>query len=128
MLLSSFKDVIFIAITVLIPKHSENITYTIENIACDDWTIADNCGTKEKFRTDELTIMARKDNKLNMKSIFINDCEYGLRRLKRKVERLKRRQENLEQIESLSLYGAEDLGRIKEAIYIYEDLIDIWEN
>lgn len=69
--------------------------------------------------------MARKDNKLNMKSIFINDCEYGLRRLKRKVERLKRRQENLEQIESLSLYGAEDLGRIKEAIYIYEDLIDI---
>lgn len=35
---------------------------------------------------------------------------------------------NLEQIESLSLYGAEDLGRIKEAIYIYEDLIDIWEN
>ena len=57
-------------------KDSENITYTIENIACDDWTIADNCGTKEKFRTDELTIMAR----------------------------------------------------IKEAIYIYEDLIDIWEN
>ena len=56
------------------------------------------------------------------------DCEHGLRRLKRKVERLKRRQENLEQIESLSLYGAEDLGRIKEAIYIYEDLIDIWEN
>lgn len=109
-------------------KDSENITYTIENIACDDWTIADNCGTKEKFRTDELTIMARKDNKLNMKSIFINDCEYGLRRLKRKVERLKRRQENLEQIESLSLYGAEDLGRIKEAIYIYKDLIDIWEN
>ena len=83
---------------------------------------------REKFRTDELTIMTRKDDKLNMKSIFINDCEYGLRRLKRKVERLKRRQENLEQIESLSLYGAEDLGRIKEAIYIYEDLIDIWEN
>lgn len=83
---------------------------------------------REKFRTDELTIMTRKDNKLNMKGIFINDCEYGLRRLKRKVERLKRRQENLEQIESLSLYGAEDLGRIKEAIYIYEDLIDIWEN
>ncbi len=50
--------------------------------------------------------MTRKDNKLNMKSIFINDCEYGLRRLKRKVERLKRRQENLEQIESLSLHGA----------------------
>lgn len=37
---------------------------------------------REKFRTDELTIMTRKDNKLNMKSIFINDCEYGLRRLK----------------------------------------------
>lgn len=83
---------------------------------------------REKFRTDKLIIMTRKDNRLNMKSISINDCEYGLRRLKRKVERLKRRQENLEQIKSLSLYGAEDLGRIKEAIYIYEDLIDIWEN
>ena len=57
--------------------------------------------------------MTRKDNRLNMKSISINDCEYGLRRLKRKVERLRRRQENLEQIKSLSLYGAEDLGRIK---------------
>lgn len=83
---------------------------------------------REKFRTDELIIMTRKGNRLNMKSISINDCEYGLRRLKRKVERLKRRQENLEQIKSLSLYGAEDLVRIKEAIYIYEDLIDIWEN
>lgn len=85
---------------------------------------------REKFKTDELTIITRKDDRLNMKSISINDCEYGLRRLKRKVERLKRRQENLEQIESLSLYGAEDLERIKEAIYIYiyEDLIDMWEN
>lgn len=83
---------------------------------------------REKFRTDELIIMTRKGNRLNMKSISINDWEYGLRRLKRKVERLKRRQENLEQIKSLSLYGAEDLGRIKEAIYIYEDLIDMWEN
>lgn len=72
-------------------KDSENITYTIENIACDDWTIADNCGTKEKFRTDELTIMARKDNKLNMKSIFINDCEYGLRRLKTKSRKIKKK-------------------------------------
>lgn len=33
-------------------------------------------------------------------------------------ERIRRNLEN----------GAEDLGRIKEAIYIYEDLIDIWEN
>ena len=37
-------------------KDSENITYTIENIACDDWTIADNCGTKEKFRTNRIII------------------------------------------------------------------------
>ena len=63
-----------------------------------------------------------------MKSISIDDCEYGLRRLKRKVERLKRKQESLKQIESLSLHGAEELGRINEAIYIYEDLIDMWEN
>jgi hypothetical protein len=83
---------------------------------------------REKFKADELTIMTKKGNRLNMKSISINDCEYGLRRLKRKVKRLKRRQKNLEQIELLSLYGAEDLGRIKEVIYIYEDLIDIWEN
>ena len=27
-------------------KESEDITYTIENMACDDWTIADNCGAK----------------------------------------------------------------------------------
>lgn len=90
-------------------------------------------GTNNIFKYMMLSQMMKGDNSNSagvggMKSIFINDCEYGLRRLKRKVERLKRRQENLEQIESLSLYGAEDLGRIKEAIYIYEDLIDIWEN
>lgn len=60
--------------------------------------------------------------------ISVNDCEYGLRRLKRKVERLKKKLERLNQIDTLSLHGAEELGRIKEAIYIYEDLIDIWEN
>ena len=27
-------------------RDSEDITYTIENMACDDWTIADNCGAK----------------------------------------------------------------------------------
>ena len=27
-------------------RDSEDITYTIENMACDDWTIADNCGVK----------------------------------------------------------------------------------
>ena len=27
-------------------RDSEDITYTIENMACDDWTISDNCGAK----------------------------------------------------------------------------------
>lgn len=27
-------------------RDSEDITYTIENMACDDWTIADNYGAK----------------------------------------------------------------------------------
>lgn len=30
-------------------RDSEDITYTIENMACDDWTIADNCGAKEEL-------------------------------------------------------------------------------
>ena len=30
-------------------RDSEDITYTIENMACDDWTIADNCGAKGKL-------------------------------------------------------------------------------
>lgn len=52
----------------------------------------------------------------------------GLRRLKRKVERLKKklkRLNELNEIKSLSLHGAEELGRINETIYIYEDLIDL---
>lgn len=63
--------------------------------------------------------------------ISIDDREYGLRRLKRKVERLKKklkRLNELNEIKSLSLHGAEELGRINEAIYICEDLIDLWEN
>lgn len=63
--------------------------------------------------------------------ISIADREYGLRRLKRKVERLKKklkRLNELNEIKSLSLHGAEELGRINETIYIYEDLIDLWEN
>lgn len=59
--------------------------------------------------------------------ISIDDQEYGLRPLKRRVERLKQRLERLNKIEALSVHGAEDLGRVKEAIYIYEDLIDMWE-
>lgn len=66
--------------------------------------------------------------KLSTEYISVDDCEYGLRRLKRKVERLKKKLKRLNEIESLSLHGAEELGRINEAIYIYEDLIDIWEN
>ena len=30
-------------------RDSEDITYTIENMACDDWTIADNCGAKREL-------------------------------------------------------------------------------
>ena len=60
-----------------------------------------------------------------MSSIFIDDKEYGLKRLNRKLKRLYKRLEQLESKE-LSNCGYEELGRIKEAIYIYEDLVDKW--
>jgi len=65
---------------------------------------------------------------LSREYISIADREYGLRRLKRKVERLKKklkRLNELNEIKSLSLHGTEELGRINETIYIYEDLIDL---
>ena len=65
---------------------------------------------------------------MSRKYISVDDREYGLRRLKRKVERLKKKLKRLNKIELLSLHGAEELGRINEEIYIYEDLIDMWEN
>ena len=60
-----------------------------------------------------------------MSSISIDDKEYGLKRLNRKVERLEKQLEQLKGKE-LSNHGYEEMGRLKEAIYIYGDLIDKW--
>lgn len=64
---------------------------------------------------------------MNKTCISIDDSEYGLKRLKRKVVRLKRKIKWLEEREPLSRWGGEELGRYKEAIDIYEELIEFWE-
>ena len=45
----------------------------------------------------------------------------------RKVARLKRKLSSLEAKENLSCCGWESVGRLKEAIDIYEEMIDLWE-
>lgn len=60
-----------------------------------------------------------------MKYIPDNDRDYGIKALERKLSRLKSKEKELEE-KDLSRYGYMELGRIKEAIYIYEDILDLW--
>lgn len=59
--------------------------------------------------------------------ISINDKSYGLARLKKKLERCKKQLAEMEAMNKSS-YGYEDMGRLKEAIYIYEEMIAYWED
>ena len=56
-----------------------------------------------------------------------NDSDYGVKAIQRKISRLNQKRSQLKEKESnLSKYGYIQLGRIEEAIYIYEDILDLW--
>lgn len=60
-----------------------------------------------------------------MSYIESDNKDYGIRALERKISRLKVKKEQLKG-KDLYKYGYIELGRIEEAIYIYEDLLDLW--
>ena len=59
-------------------------------------------------------------------SISANEKKYGLRYLQRKIEKCQKQLKEYEG-KDLSSYGYIQLGRLQEAIYIYEDMLDYWQ-
>lgn len=62
----------------------------------------------------------------NVKCISENDRYYGTKRLQHMIDRLKKRLASYEGA-NLSVYGYVEVGKLKEAISIYEDMLDHWE-
>lgn len=59
--------------------------------------------------------------------ISSNDSDYGVKAIQRKISRLNQKRNQLKEKESnLSKHGYIQLGRIEEAIYIYEDILELW--
>ena len=59
-------------------------------------------------------------------SISANEKKYGIRYLQRKIEKYQKQLKEYEG-KDLSSYGYIQLGRLQEAIYIYEDMLDYWQ-
>lgn len=64
-----------------------------------------------------------------MKIISEDNKSYGINRLKHKIHYYEKRIHPLQELfdnGNISIYGAEQLGRLKEAKDICEDLLDEW--